>query len=97
MCPHCGLVYKRVRTGFSYQDVYKMLWVGNPDSSTWRYKRRNTILGVWHAIKQSIWKEQLLQCEHYAMQQEATGLLEEELVELVGVVLDSESLSDIPF
>lgn len=33
-----------------------MLWVGDDDSSKWRYKRRNTVLGLWHQIKKEMYE-----------------------------------------
>jgi hypothetical protein len=62
-CPHCGLRYARFRTGMSYQDVFIMYWTESEDSSDWRYKKRNTVLGKWHQIKQEMWKYHINQCE----------------------------------
>jgi hypothetical protein len=36
-----------------------MLWSGDPDPRTWRYKRRHTVLGTWRAIKQQLYAEYL--------------------------------------
>jgi hypothetical protein len=47
----------------NFGEVRMMLWVGNPDYSKWRYKRRRTVLGLWHQIKKSMWDEHVLICE----------------------------------
>lgn len=62
-CPHCGVGYRDFRTGLTYQEVYTMLWSSSEDSSNWRYKRRNTVLGLWHQIKVEMWEEHLHLCE----------------------------------
>jgi hypothetical protein len=53
------LDYDSFRTGLRYRDVYAMLWSGDPDPSTWRYKRRRTVLGHWRQIKQQLYAEYL--------------------------------------
>jgi hypothetical protein len=35
------------------------MWVNSDDSSTWRYKKRSTVLGAWHMIKKSMYAEYL--------------------------------------
>lgn len=62
VCPHCRLSYNDLRTGFTFNDIVQMLFSYDEDSSTWRYRRRNTILGKWHQIKQEFWKEHIKQC-----------------------------------
>jgi hypothetical protein len=61
-CPVCGLKYRQLRTGYSYQDVFLMLWRGEDDPSEWVYKKRNTVLGKWHQIKQEMWSWHLREC-----------------------------------
>jgi len=58
-CPHCGITYKRFTTGFKYHEVYLMYWSPDRDSSTWKYKRRNTVLGKWHEIKKDMWNRHI--------------------------------------
>lgn len=71
-CGCCGLAYADFRTGFTYKDIYQMLWSPDEDSSTWVYKRRNTILGKWHEIKVALWEQHVDECreqaEYYAAQ-----------------------------
>jgi hypothetical protein len=43
--------YDEFRTGLSFRDVKRMLYVHNADSSKWRYRRRGTVLGFHHALK----------------------------------------------
>lgn len=47
--------YNEFRTGLTYRDVYAMLWSPSPDPSTWKYKRRSTVLGFWHQLKQQLY------------------------------------------
>lgn len=66
-CPACGLRYRDLRTGLNYYEVYLMLWVPDDDSkpmdtSEWQYKRRGTVLGKWHQIKQEMWRYHLREC-----------------------------------
>ena len=61
-CPNCGLIYADFRTGLVYQDVFEMLWAPSDDPDRWRYKRRGTVLGLWHQIKQTEWKRHLDTC-----------------------------------
>ena len=68
MCPACGLKYRELHTGLTYQDVFLMLWVPDTpekptDASGWRYKKRNTVLGKWHQIKQEMWCHHLTECQ----------------------------------
>jgi hypothetical protein len=51
--------YAAFRTGITFADVRRMLWVGSDDPSDWRYKRRHTVLGHWRAIKQQMYAEYL--------------------------------------
>ena len=56
VCPHgCGLTYRKLKTGLRYFDVFVMLMDYSDDRAEWKYKRRGTILGHWHAIKKSMW------------------------------------------
>lgn len=43
--------YDKFRTGLSFRDVKRMLWVHTEDPTTWRYRRRRTVLGFWHSLK----------------------------------------------
>lgn len=52
-----GDSYDKFRTGLSYSDVRSMLWSQNDDPGTWRYKRRHTVLGLWHSLKKDMWAE----------------------------------------
>jgi len=62
-CPTCGLNYRNFRTGLTYQTVYDMLWVGGDDTGQWRYKRRHTVLGLWHQIKCELWEAHVTGCQ----------------------------------
>lgn len=86
-CPFCGLNYDDMRTGYTYRDIFEMFWSGNEDPSTWRNKRRHTILGRWREIKLAQWSEHLEMCElqnEYEAQVKA-GNHVEEFEELEGV------------
>lgn len=64
-CPHCAITYKRFRTGFSYADVYQMMW-------THPQKRRRTILGAWHQLKKELWNRHIdVDCERMPLNKAA--------------------------
>lgn len=65
MCETCGISYADFRTGLSYQDVFGMLWVADPDPQTWRQKRRASVLGFWHELKLGMWREHLELCRPF--------------------------------
>lgn len=59
----CGLTYARLRIGLTYHDVWAMLSdCCDDDPSCWRYKRRGTVLGLWHHLKLQYWKEHVALC-----------------------------------
>ena len=58
-CPHCGIKYRLFRTGFTYREVKLMAWDNSDDPKQWTYKRRGTVLGRWHAIKQELWAKHI--------------------------------------
>ena len=62
-CPKCGLTYKDFRTGETFQSIKDMLWTASEDPSDWKYKRRHTVLGRWHMLKQQMWNDHVEQCE----------------------------------
>lgn len=64
-CACCGTSYKAFRTGFSWQDIVTMLRSPDEDPRTWRYRRRNTILGVWHQTKKELWAQHCAECVIY--------------------------------
>lgn len=55
--------YDAFRTGLTFATVRAMLWSPGPDPSTWRYKRRHTVLGMWRQIKREMYDEYLRQLE----------------------------------
>lgn len=61
-CESCGMRYRNFRTGLTFSDVRMMLWVGSDDYTQWKYKRRNTVLGLWHALKQRMWDQHQWDC-----------------------------------
>jgi len=54
--------YRDLRTGLTYEDVFLMFWCGPDNSTEWRYKKRHTVLGKWHQIKQEMWSLHLREC-----------------------------------
>ena len=77
-CPYCELEYGDFRTGLTYRDVYEMLWSGSEDPEDWTYKRRHTILGKWHQLKQELWELHLEMCRRQA-EYEASGEPDDEV------------------
>lgn len=87
-CPGCGLTYGNFKTGFTYYEVWMMLW--NPpetEPTEWTYKRRGTVLGKWFEIKQSYWERHTETCGKEAP--------EEKPVEAIKV--NDPDMSDVPF
>lgn len=81
-CPHCGITYEKFKTTncdtarpYTYAEIRMLLWVGSDDYDTWKYKRRNTVLGLWHAIKKSQWQQHEYECEMAAQFEEEQKLL----------------------
>ena len=52
-----------MKTGLDFGTVRMMLWVGSDDYTLWKYKRRNTVLGLWHGMKKAMWRDHLRDCE----------------------------------
>jgi len=61
-CPCCGIQYDDFRTGLTFADVRGMLWVESENSEDWKYKRRHTVLGLWHSIKLAQWDTHIDEC-----------------------------------
>jgi hypothetical protein len=51
--------YDKFRTGLTYDDVLSMLWSEEPDPKKWRYRRRGTVLGLWHQLKKEMYEQAL--------------------------------------
>jgi hypothetical protein len=64
-CPNCGLTYDRFRTGETFASVRAELYVTSNDPADWKHKRRNTVLGRWHQMKQSMWQYHLDTCRNW--------------------------------
>lgn len=67
--PYCGLKYEDMRTGLTFADVRRMMWINSDDSADWVYKRRHGVLGFWHQIKLSMWRDHLAICAAEAVDQ----------------------------
>src|SRR4051812_44868403 len=57
--PSPRIPYEDFRTGLSFAEVRRMLWVYSSDPKDWRYKRRGTVLGLWHQIKKELYARYL--------------------------------------
>lgn len=74
------LNYDEFRTGLTFGEVRKMLWVQSTDPKDWRYKRRGTVLGMWRQIKQEMYAEYLRrrdECSHKNQSQDAENITRE--------------------
>jgi hypothetical protein len=58
-------LYDDFKTGDTYQTIYEMMWVNDPDYKKWRYKGTSGILGKWKEIKGKLWLGHLKECEEY--------------------------------
>lgn len=63
ICSLCGLSYDQFRTNLTYSEVQNLFWSTDTDTQTWKYKRRNTVLGKWHQIKLELWAGHLKDCK----------------------------------
>ena len=55
-CPYCGLTYEDFKTGFTYRDIYYMIYDR-------QWKRRNGVLGYWRQIKKEMFEQHIIECE----------------------------------
>lgn len=51
------MTYDEFRTGLTYEAVWRMLWIANPDPTTWVRKSRGAVLSFWRGIKRQMWDE----------------------------------------
>lgn len=51
------ITYEQFRTGLTFGEVRRMLWIANPDRRTWRQKSRGVVLGFWRQLKLAMWNE----------------------------------------
>ncbi len=49
--------YDDFRTGLTFKEVKRMMFDNHENKARWKYKRRNTVLGYWHALKLEMWAE----------------------------------------
>lgn len=61
-CPHCGLEYDDMKTGYTFASVRAEMFKASDDPSQWRQKRRNSVLGFWHELKLGLWEYHIGQC-----------------------------------
>lgn len=59
----CGARYCDHRTGLSFSEVRRMMWVSDDDPGSWRNKRRRGVLGFWHELKWHDWQVTHGACE----------------------------------
>jgi hypothetical protein len=52
----CGSKYEDHRTGLSFAEVRRMMFVSSDDPKQWRSKRRHSVLGFWRELKLQSWK-----------------------------------------
>jgi hypothetical protein len=94
-CPVCGLTYGNLKTGFTYYDVWLMLWTpSETPTDEWKYKTRGVILGKWHEIKNDYWKRHLEECK---LQSEYEKRFDEEIDPNDFIDLNDSDMSDCPF
>lgn len=63
VCLVCGITYKQFRCSIqTFQEARNLLYTGIEDPIKWRYKRRRSVLGIWHAMKKMEWEYHLQEC-----------------------------------
>ena len=67
-CPTCGLSYDAFRTGASFAQTRRdIIAIGvDPKTGKRKHGRRNTVLGMMHAMKQQLWSLHVEDCERSA-------------------------------
>lgn len=71
--PPAPVSYEKFRTGLTYRAVADMLWSGSPDPADWKYRRRGTVLGKWHQIKQEYYAEYLNRWDDQQVETQTKG------------------------
>jgi hypothetical protein len=51
--------YNEFRTGLTFTEVRRMLWLNSEDNRNWKHVTRHTVLGKWHQIKLEMYHEYL--------------------------------------
>lgn len=70
-CPWCGLSYDAFRTGQTFGGVKQSMFVNSDDPTTWRYRTRRMVLGVWHAMKVALFRSHVAECGYYKQMEES--------------------------
>jgi hypothetical protein len=63
VCGKCGLKYADLKTGYTFREVWELLWVNSENPADWKYKRRGSVLRLWHSLKVEMWEEHLANCK----------------------------------
>lgn len=53
------LTYEEFRSGLTYQDVWRMMFVANDDPTTWARKSKGSVLTLWGKLKRDLYEEYL--------------------------------------
>lgn len=59
----CGATYESHRTGLTFGEVRRMMFVSHEDPTLWRQKRRRGVLGFWRELKIHSWEALHGACE----------------------------------
>jgi len=54
-CPECFLHYNNFKTGFTFYDIYYIIYHR-------KFKRRSGVLGYWHEMKIKMWNQHIENC-----------------------------------
>jgi hypothetical protein len=57
ICPACGGKYAEFRTGLTFRDVRRKMFLASVDCSRWRQKRRHSVLGYWRELKLQLFED----------------------------------------
>lgn len=53
------MTYDEFRTGMTYDDVWRMLWVDSDDRTKWVRKSKGVVLRLFRDLKQAMWDEMI--------------------------------------
>lgn len=73
----CGQRYDEFRTGLTFRQVRRMMYVSSPDPRDWLNRRRRGVLGFWHQLKRELYLYSHRGCKEHYEQQDAGILLDE--------------------
>ena len=51
----CGATYDEFKTGYTFAEVRRMLWVSSDDPEQWQNKSKAAVFRLWGQLKRDLW------------------------------------------